>query len=96
MKKVFAMVTYTNNVFADYIIKNVSVRKYTGELVDLSCPVYLVFHCLNDMYEYILKLLKTNGFQPRRHVDFGADFYEIAWIDISYDPTPRYYAYNGR
>lgn len=85
MKKVTATVLYNPDTLQIY---NLTVN-HKGEFIPLiryqlnKSPFPYKYKCFNDLYKSVLKIMRTNNFYTNYAYQFGAAFYDIAFIDIN-------------
>lgn len=73
--------------YHDDKIYSISIMTTAGDLIRLleyEKDSKLPYQHRNfyEMYEDVLSVMRSNGFQPNYYFNFGARFYNIVWYDI--------------
>ena len=79
MKKVVATV-----LVKDYEIINLTINDNKGTSLTLTpSPSPMRFHSTEELYGYVLEVLKNNGFYTHVYKEFGKSWYNIQVIDLN-------------
>ena len=97
MKKVYVVVHYTRHDVVKYDIDDIYIiTKQDGHFIHHSRALADEFDGFNNMYKFVLWILKQNNFECNHVHEFGRDFYDILWVNSKLPSSGDRYGYDEK